>query len=308
MTLLPRLPKRIGPYRILERIARGEIAEVFTARRGAEPIVCLKRIRPDVLDRRELVEAFEQEMKLARGFRHPNVVEVYDQDKSAGGHFFVMELIDGCDLETLLQHMGPLTPGLVAHLGVEAASALIHIHHTDREAGRTPIAHCDVSPHNLLIRHDGVVKLSDFGLAKVLPKTGAEELTRKRGRERYASPEQWLGEPLGTRTDLFSLGLVLWKSLVGGHPYAEGKPMGRHVLINAWIQKNTLANSRRRVAEAAPHAPVALQQAIEGLLAPVEDRTATAEELLDVLSPLATLHGAAELAAHVATIKQGPQG
>ena len=305
MTLLPRVPRRVGRYRILERIAIGENAEVFTARRGAEPVVCLKRIRPDVLDKPELVEAFEQEMRLARGFRHPNIVEVYDQGKSAGGHFFVMELIDGCDLETLLQHTGPLTPGLVAHLGVEAASALIHIHHSDREAGRKPIAHCDVSPHNLLIRRDGVVKLSDFGLAKVLPKTGAEELTRKRGRERYWSPERWLGERLGARADLFSLGLVLWRALVGTHPYLEQKPPGRHVMVNAWIQERTVANLRRSVAEAAPHAPVALHQAIERLLAPIEERTATAEELLDALSPLATLHGSAELAAHVAAIKQG---
>lgn len=300
----PRLPMNIGPYRILERMAIGETAEVYKARLGAEPVVCLKRIRPDVLDRPELVEAFEQEMSLARRLRHPNIIEVYDQGEDAEGHYFVMELIDGCDLETLLWTSGPLSPALVAYLGIEAASALVYIHHTDRVTGRTPVAHCDVSPHNLLIRRDGVVKLSDFGVAKVLPKTGAEELTRKRGRERYASPEQWLGEPLGTRTDLFSLGLVLWKALVGTHPYAESRPPGGGML-NAWIQKNTIGNERRSVAEAAPHAPTALNEAIEGLLAPVETRTATAEDLLDALSPLATLHGAAELAAHVATVNLG---
>lgn len=303
MTRRPRLPKRIGPYTILERIAVGQIAEVYVARLGAEPIVCLKRIRSDVLDKPELVEAFEQEMELARRFRHPNIVEIYDQGDD-GGRYFVMELIDGCDLQTLLDRTGPLTSGLVAHLGVGLARALIHIHHTDRETGRRPVVHCDVSPSNVLVRRDGVVKLSDFGVAKVLPNTGAEALTRRRGRPRYASPEQWLGEPLSARTDLFGAGLVLWRALIGTHPYAEGRPPGGGML-NVWIQQRTIANDRRSLAEAAPHAPPALQDAIERLLQPVAERTATAEELLDALAPLAPLHGDAELASLVAGAKPG---
>lgn len=297
-------PPVIGGYTLVERIAVGQIAEVYTARRQrSEPLVCLKRIRPDVLDKPELRAAFQQEMALARQLRHPNIVEVYD-DGEDEGEFFVMERVDGWTLGALLDRVGTLDPRDVAYLGASLCHAFVYLHHSEPEAEgrarRDPIAHCDVSPSNIFVRRDGAVKLADFGLAKVLPHTGAELLTRSRGQPLFYAPEQWLGDPLGAKTDLFGLGLVLWCALVGGSPYAEGKPPGREIMLNAWIEERTIQNDRRRVADVAPESPVELHGVIEGLLQPVDARTETAEEVLDVLMPLASLRGDAEFAARIA--------
>ena len=300
-------PLVIGGYTLVERIAVGQIAEVYTARRQrSEPLVCLKRIRPDVLDKVELREAFQQEMALARQLRHPNIVEVYDEGED-DGEFFVMERVDGWTLGALLDRVGTLDPRDVAYLGASLCHAFVYLHHSEPEtegrAGRGPIAHCDVSPSNIFVRRNGAVKLADFGLAKVLPHTGAELLTRSRGQPRYYAPEQWLGEKLGAKTDLFALGLVLWHALIGHHPYAEGKPLGRQrgrVMLDGWIRQRTIQNQRRSVADAAPRAPAPLQGLVERLLQPFDARIATAEDVLDVLMPLASLRGDAELAARIA--------
>ncbi len=105
------------------------------------------------------------------------------------------------------------------------------------------------------------------------------------------------------KTDLFALGLVLWHALVGHHPYAEGKPLGRQrgrVMLDGWIRQRTIQNQRRAVAEAAPHAPAPLQDLVERLLQPFDSRIATAEEVLGELMPLVSLRGDAELAARTA--------
>ncbi len=199
--------------------------------------------------------------------------------------------------------MGTPDPRDAAYLGASLCHAFVYLHHSEPEAegeaGRGPIAHCDVSPSNIFVRRDGAVKLADFGLAKVLPHTGAELLTRSRGQPRYCAPEPWLGEKLGAKTDLFALGLVLWHPLVGHDPYAEGKPRGR-VMLDRWIRQRTIQNQRRAVAEAAPRAPAPLQDLVEGLLQPFDTRIATAEEVLEVLMALASLRGDVELAARIA--------
>src|SRR5690606_12050481 len=161
------------------------------------------------------------------------IVAVYDHGEDRG-HFYVMELIDGMDLGNLLHRSGPLSPELVVLLGTQLAKALIYVHHSDSQTGRKPLVHWYVTPPNVLIGRDGAVKLSDFGIAKALRKTGAETITRARGKPWYLSPEQWEGGKVGAHSDLFSLGLVLWRALVGTHPYAEGRPSD--VMLETWIR------------------------------------------------------------------------
>jgi serine/threonine protein kinase len=281
------MPGVIGPYAILERIAKGEIAEVFLAQRAEEPMVVLKRIRPEHCEHEDFVAMFLTEVELAASLRHPNIVRVYDHGED-GGYYLVMEHVDGGDLAALLRRVGPLVPTLVAYVGAEIARALVLIHHSDPQTGRKPLVHCDVTPHNVLLGRDGAVKVSDFGLARALRKTGAETLTRVRGLPFYLSPEQWLGEPVGSRADLFALGLVLWRALVGTHPFAEGRPAGARQQLNDWIREHTIRNERRPAADAAPRAPAVLLRLIDRLLQPVADRIASAEECLAELSPLAS--------------------
>lgn len=290
-------PKTIGPYQILARFGEGGMAQVFKARRDGGPIVCLKRIRPSFCEDPYFVALFLEELDRAEQLHHPNIVEVYDRGED-DGYYLVMELVDGMDLAALLERAGLLDPPLVAYVGCELARALIYIHHSDPATGRPPFVHCDVTPHNVLIGRDGSVKLSDFGIAKALRRTGDETLTRTRGKPSSMSPEQWQGEKIGSRSDLFSLGLVLWRALIGTHPYAEGRPPTE--VFEVWLQDRTVANERRRVVEAAPRAPEALQNAIEKLLQLTPERMAAAEELVEALSPLVPPDAAAQLAALVA--------
>ncbi|HJL20078.1 MAG TPA: serine/threonine-protein kinase [Sandaracinaceae bacterium LLY-WYZ-13_1] len=300
------VPPTIGRYRILARLTGGaQETELFKAEclgDDSGTAVCIKRIHPNYDENPLFAERFEQELELAQKLRHRNIVEVSDFGED-DGHYFVMEYVDGPNLDELLR-AGPLSPALVTYVGIELCRALSFLHHSDPDNDRKPVIHGDVTPHNVLIsRRDGGVKLSDFGLAKALGRTGAETITRARGKPTYLSPEQLQDEKVSARTDLFSLGLVLWRALVGAHPYGEGRPHTRpRVDLGEWIRQRTIANERRSVAEAAPHAPEALWDAIEGLLQPLATRTPTAEDVFNVLRQVEPLDGHAQLVAWVARV------
>lgn len=292
---------KIGHYDILGRLTEGGMAELFRARHeDGGPVVCLKRILPDFVEDEDgtLVRQFTDEVDIAMGLQHPNIVEVFERGQD-DGPFFTMELIEGPDLASFLHDKGTLPSELVAYVGSELTRALMYIRRSDPTTGRKPLVHSDVTPHNVLLDPTGRVLLSDFGLARVLRRTGAETITRARGKVSYMSPEQWLGDPVGSRSDLFSLGLVLWRALIGTHPYAEGRP--RTQMMEAWIQSQTVANARRSAVDAAPAARPELVRAIDRLLQPVEHRLSTADELYDLLSPLAPYDAHERLAKRLAT-------
>lgn len=307
------LPDAIGPYVVLGRLGDSAAAqaEVFEAQDEHGTPVCIKRIHPSVSEDVEFVARFEAEIELAEMLEHINIVRVSDHGED-GGHYFVMEWIDGVDLGMLLRselgsgRPGILPPGLVAYLGVELCRALAYVHRSDwtlDEAGqrvrrRGPVIHSDISPSNILLSRQGFVKLADFGLARALGRTGAKTLTQARGKPMFWAPEQFADEEIGVETDLFALGLVLWRALIGTQPYAEARPRGQ--MLNEWIAERTIANERRSVVEAAPDAPATLQRVIEGLLQPIERRIGSAEELFETLRPIEPLDGHAQLAARVA--------
>jgi len=298
------LPRTIDDYSVIERLpSGGQETELFKALDAAGTVVCIKRVHPNFAADPLFEGRFKRELALAEKLRHRNIVEVSGHGED-DGYYFVMEYVDGPSLDALLE-AGALSPSLVAYVGIELCRALAFLHHTDRDGGRDhAVIHSDVSPDNVLIsRRDGGVRLSDFGLAKALARTGAETITRARGKPTYMSPEQLAGEKVSSRTDLFSLGLVLWRALVGSHPYAEGRQQTRPPQpIGEWLRARTLINDRRLVVEAAPHAPSALCAAIEGLLQPLPSRTPTAEDVFNVLRRVEPLDGHAQLAAWVARI------
>jgi serine/threonine-protein kinase len=287
--------KTIGDYRVLGRIVHSQAVELYRAQKPGGPVVCIKRLPPNLCDDADLVDRFDREIKLALQLHHPNIVAVYEHGEE-DGHYFVMEYVDGMDLGTMIRRTGPLDSDLVIHVAVRLCHAFVYLHHSDRRRIPSgPLVHCDVSPENVLVDRAGRLKLSDFGMARVLPKTGAETITQARGKLSYLSPEQWRGEKLGTKSDLFSLGLVLWYALLGSQPYAEGRPRDRGSLHD-WIGERTLANARRPVAEAAPNAPSVLHEVIERLLQPADQRIGTAEEILRDLEALAPTDGERRLA------------
>ena len=291
---------KIGPYTILARIARGGWADVYKARRGARgQVVCLKQVRSEFSQSVDFVALFLREIEIAERLRHPNVVPVYEHGEDQG-YYYVMELVEGADLNHILSRAAPLEPALVAYLARELARALVYIHHRDPATGGKALVHADISPHNVLVSRKGEVKLSDFGIARALSESGAETMpTTFRGKRLYASPEQWEGATISSRSDLFSLGVVLWRALLRTHPYAEDLPRDSSLRMDEWVRRGVLENRRRTrddLGHALSHAPAPLLDAVDGLLQPVARRMQTAEELLAQVSPLAAPGGVAALA------------
>jgi len=211
---------RVNPkYAIERRLGGGGMAEVFVARvEGAEGFtrrVALKRILPRFSQDAEFARWFVSEAQLTSQFQHPNLISVLDFDRDAQGRLFlVMELVDGVDLDDLLD-TGPLSFPLIIYLAVEILSGLKYAHDLPFQAedGVRGIVHRDISPHNVLLSWEGAVKVSDFGIAKSQGARDAPVSGPIKGKAEYMSPEQVNAQPLDGRSDLFAVGVMLWEML-----------------------------------------------------------------------------------------------
>jgi serine/threonine protein kinase/tetratricopeptide (TPR) repeat protein len=233
-----------GRYRLLERLGQGGMAEVFKAKsygvEGFEKVVVIKRILPALAESDQFVEMFIHEAKLAVRLSHANVVQVFDLGlapgtvvggmPSADAYYMAMEYVSGLDLATLLarcrRQQVKIPIEMAVYVAAEVAKGLDHAHRRrDEQNQPLNIVHLDVSPQNVLISLEGEVKVTDFGIAKavgVLEPTGIED-TRARqlkGKFGYMSPEHAEGEPVDARSDLFSLGTVLYEMLAGVNPFS----------------------------------------------------------------------------------------
>ncbi len=216
-------PDRFGQYEILERIASGGMAELYKARRsgveGFQKIVAIKKILPHLADNEEFITMFADEAKLAAQLNHPNIVHIFDLGKiEAGGYFIAMEYVDGRDLRAILElarEVGtPLPAPLAVYIASKVASALDSAHRRRDADGRDlNLVHRDVSPQNILISYEGDIKLCDFGIAKAARKASQTQSGALKGKVQYMSPEQAWGKPIDRRSDLFSLGSVLFEIL-----------------------------------------------------------------------------------------------
>src|SRR5439155_8787101 len=219
----PEGPDRFGQYELLEKIASGGMAELFRARRtgveGFQKIVAIKKILPHIADNDEFITMFADEAKLAAQLNHPNIVHIFDLGKiEAGGYFIAMEYVEGRDLRSILQSghdLGaPLPTPLAVYVASKIAAALDYAHRRrDSEGRELNIVHRDVSPPNILISYEGDIKLCDFGIAKAASKASQTQSGALKGKVQYMSPEQAWGKALDRRSDLFSLGAVLFEML-----------------------------------------------------------------------------------------------
>jgi TonB family protein len=216
--------ERFGQYTLLERIAVGGMAEVWKARmrgvEGFQKTVAIKRILPQMTGNAELMGMFIDEAKLAAQLTHPNIVHIYDLGKMGRDYYIAMELVDGKDLRSLLnaaRHKGmPVPLGLGLLIAARVASALDYAHRKrDFEGRELGLVHRDVSPQNVLLTYEGDVKLCDFGIAKAVSKAGQTQIGALKGKLQYMSPEQAWGRPVDARSDLFSLGAVLFEMVTG---------------------------------------------------------------------------------------------
>ena len=224
-----------GNYFLLEKIAVGGMAELFKAQQrgvqGFQKIVAIKRILPHFSDNEDFVTMFIDEAKLAAQLTHPNIVQIFDLGKAGNSYYIAMEYVNGRDLRTLLKRVReyrlPFPEQVAAFVTMKIAAALDYAHRKrgfdDREL---KLVHRDISPQNVIISTDGAVKLVDFGIAKAASKASHTVAGALKGKLLYMSPEQATGQPLDNRSDLYSLGLVLFELLTGERCFQADSELG----------------------------------------------------------------------------------
>jgi beta-lactam-binding protein with PASTA domain/tRNA A-37 threonylcarbamoyl transferase component Bud32 len=211
-----------GRYELHRRIGRGGMAEVSLARdQLLDRPVAIKAMFPEFATDPSFVERFRREATAAANLNHPNIVGVYDWGEAEGTYFIVMEYVDGRSLSQILRADGPLHPDRVADIGADVAAALGFAH-------RNGVVHRDVKPGNVLVDQGGQVKVADFGIARAISATTDENLTQAgtvMGTATYFSPEQARGDAVDPRSDLYSLGCVLYELVVGRPPFSGDSPV-----------------------------------------------------------------------------------
>ena len=226
MVRLRELPSvgTIGRYQVLGRIAKGGMAEIFLARqegpRNAWRPLVVKRVLSHLTDDPQYVESFVHEAELCMRLDHPNICAVYDFGQHGNDYFIAMEYVDGVSLRQLVDRMGPLPIEIAARVIADVSLALHYAHTaTDDEGKPLGLVHRDVTPENIMIGFDGRVRLLDFGIAKAETQTTKTQAGVLKGKIAHMSPEQYKGEPLDGRADLFSLGATFYEALVGKNPF-----------------------------------------------------------------------------------------
>ncbi|MCB9652911.1 MAG: serine/threonine protein kinase [Deltaproteobacteria bacterium] len=216
-------PFRFGRYELLDSIGRGGMAEVFRARlpgaEGFAKIVVIKRLLSHLFGNSEIRRMFIDEAKFGASIHHKNIVATHSLGELAGGELYIeMEYVEGVDLKRLIaqaERAGMrVPPWLTLHVAIELLEALTFLHELTDAYGRSRnVAHCDVSPENVLLSKQGEVKLSDFGIVADDEHPRPILVDEARGKIGYMSPEQIGGERPTARADLFSFGVLLWECL-----------------------------------------------------------------------------------------------
>jgi tRNA A-37 threonylcarbamoyl transferase component Bud32 len=279
----------LGRYVVVDRIAAGGMAELYVARvngpKSFEKAVALKLLHPHLADDPEFVRMFEKEARIAATLDHPNIVQVIDVDAVGAERFLVLEYVHGRDLRRILAKAGPLPLGAAVRVVVDVARAL-HFAHGKRDAGGRllGLVHRDVSPANVLVSFHGAVKLADFGIAKMVEHTSQTATGSIKGKFGYMAPEQYLQEGVDPRSDVFSLGVVLYEASVGKRAFAGDQPatIMNKVLDGDWVAPRTVV----------PDYPEALAAIVARALAvDPGERFASAAELAEALESFAAAAG-----------------
>lgn len=210
-------------YELHRKLARGGMADVYLARDLLlDRPVAVKVLFPDYARDTTFVERFRREAKAAANLNHPNVVAVYDWGEQYGTYFIVMEYVEGRPLSEIIRAEGPLHPVRAAEITADVASALAFAH-------RNGVVHRDIKPGNILVTSSGQVKVADFGIAQAFAADATQaNLTQAgavMGTATYFSPEQAQGKPVDPRSDLYSLGCVLYEMLITRPPFSGDSPL-----------------------------------------------------------------------------------
>jgi serine/threonine protein kinase len=290
---VPEIGSSASSYQILARLARGGMAEIFLARAatgaGVARFVVLKRVLRERARDFEFLRMFLDEARLAAQLQHPNIAQVYDVGKLGDSYFFTMEYVHGVTVrELMIKSSGaPLSVSCALAIAQGTASGLHHAHERIGVDGRPlNIVHRDVSPSNLMVSFEGHVKVVDFGVAKAASREHETKSGTVRGKISYLSPEQASGRDVDRRSDVFSLGVVLWEMLTGQRLYKRASDFASMAAI---VGEPTPPPSQLR-----PDLPSALDALVLRALAKQPDeRFQTAQELVDAIDQVGAQIGTA---------------
>ena len=275
----PHPVSRIGKYTILHPLASGGMAELFLARadgiEGFSKLVVLKRILPHRAANERFIRMFLNEARLVATLDHPNIAQVYDIGVEGDEYFFTMEYVHGKDVRGIMHHHPVGLPSLAQalHIAIGVCAGL-HFAHEARDASGKPLhlVHRDVNPQNVLVSYDGAVKLVDFGIAKAASAISETEEGTVKGKYGYMSPEQCLGAQLDRRSDIFTLGIMLWEMTVGRRLY---KINGELVTLQRIVYVDAPKPSRFR----AGYPPALEAIVMKALSRSLDGRYQTAQEM-----------------------------
>lgn len=262
----------VGRYELLEKIGDGGMAIVYKAKdRMLNRLVAVKILKPEYARDAKFVESFKKESHAAASLSNPNIVSIFDVGREGNINYIVMELVEGKTLNDVIAESAPLDYKQAIAITRQIASGLAAAH-------KHGIIHRDVKPHNVLINEDGVAKIADFGIAKAVTGATIVEGTSEAvmGSVHYFSPEQARGIYVDERSDIYSLGIVLYEMLTGEVPFDGDNPVNvalRH------INEDVPAPSQK-----IPNIPPALDKIVLKATARVQtSRYRSAEELIDDL-------------------------
>lgn len=211
--------EQVGPYRIIERLGQGGMSTVFKAYHPSlDRYVALKVLHPMFKGERDFLERFQREARIVARLEHPHIVPVYDFSEHEDTPYLVMRYVEGRTLKAVLGEAGAMSPQRILETLHPVCAALEYAHGQG-------VLHRDVKPSNILLSQEGKIYVTDFGLARMV-QGGDSTISQDRmiGTPQYISPEQAKGDPLDHRTDLYSLGVVLFEMLTGKVPYTADTP------------------------------------------------------------------------------------
>ena len=267
-------------YEVIERIGGGGMAIVY---RGRDLLlhrqVAVKVLRQQFVNDEEFIKRFRREAQAAASLSHPNIVSVYDVGQEEDIHFIVMEYVEGINLNDKIKSEAPLSVEESVHIASQICDALDHAH-------QHQVIHRDIKPHNILIGHNGRVKVTDFGIARAATSTDVTQTGAVLGSVHYFSPEHAKGVAQGPESDLYSLGVVLYQMLTNQLPFTGESPISvalKHIqeecvspkdlndLIPQSVENIVLKSLRKSVQERYHEANAMLQDLKQALHVSMQD-------------------------------------
>ena len=214
------MDKMLGKrYELLEQIGGGGMAVVYLARDTfLDRLVAVKLLRDEYSDDQDFIRRFHKEAKAVASLSHPNIVSIYDFGEEGKTSFLVMEYVEGRTLKSLIQEEAPLSVEQVVDIGRQICAGI-------SEAHAQNIVHKDIKPHNILVDRNGIVKVTDFGIAQAVDNMTITHNKGILGSAHYFSPEQAKGEAVDFRSDIYSIGVVLYEMVTGHVPFTGENPV-----------------------------------------------------------------------------------